>query len=588
MLSFPFSELRPGQDEIISSVRSAIEDGEKLFIQAPTGMGKTAAVLYGAIDAVKDNDCRIVFLTAKHTHQNIVYETLKKIKKSSGIDMVFTGVNGKRSMCLFENSVEPALFIEFCRAVREQGLCDFYKNTFTRSKDVKAAAMEAMSRDISDPASIIEVSKELELCPYEISLLNARRSKVIVANYSHMFDPDISYGFIAKTGLNLTKTIVIVDEAHNLPGKIVDANSFSISLRTLERAYNEATLSGERGIAEKIDRIMSDIKDVKTEKLQNVSDIFSHSDADTIDAITKQHEKGYNIPASFTLKKFVSFVLKLDESHLQYASNDGGYVKLNLFALDPSRYSSELINAFRSCIMISGTLKPLDMFAKLLGVPESRRLVLEDGVAADNRLLINETDTTSKFANRGDQYSMIAKRIDELLENFKHNMIIFFPSYSFMDSVFALISKKDGIIKEQPKIDRDKKSAILSALSRPGSTLFAVIGGNFSESIGLNNNIIRLVAIVGVPFEPPSIRLKAMQEYYEKKFGNGFEYAQALPSMIKTMQAAGRAIRSGRDKAVVLLMDSRYSSGVFTKYLPAGIRTIDGSPLKIINEAGFN
>ena len=588
MLAFPFSELREGQQKIIDAVRSSISKREKLMIQAPTGMGKTAPVLYGALSAAKEQGLRIVFLTAKHTHQNIVYETLRKINNASLEKITFTGVNGKRSMCLFENNVEPSLFIEFCRAVREQNLCDFYKNTFSKSKDVKPNAIEALGEELSDPDSMMEAGSKFEVCPYELSLLNAKRSDVIVANYFHIFDLDTSKSFISKTGLDPKNTIIIVDEAHNLHNRIIDMNSFSISLRTLERAYNEAIVANENDLAAKIDSVIASTRKTEQEEKLDLSRIFKGSDLDTAASITKQNEKGYNIPASFTLEKFISFLLKADDSYVQYASNENGHVKVNVFSLDPSVYAGSTMASFASTILISGTLKPMEMFSNLLGIPDANKLVIEEKNLEANRLVINEIDLTSKFLSRGLQFGLIAARIDDLLESFKHNMIIFFPSYSFMESVFGFVQNKDRVIKEAPRIEREEKQRIISEVTKPGKCLFAVIGGNFAESIGIRNNIIRLIAIVGVPYEPPSIRLKALQNYYQNKFSNGFEYAQVLPSMIKTMQAAGRGIRSSKDRAVVLLIDSRFESAVFRKYLPSGVKTVNGSPMKLIGESGFN
>ena len=588
MLSFPFSELREGQQNIVDAVQNVIKKREKLMIQASTGMGKTAPVLFGALSAAKEQGLRLVFLTAKHTHQNIVYETLRKINGASTDKVIFTGVNGKRSMCLFENNVEPSLFIEFCRAVREQNLCDFYKNTFSKSKDIKPNAIEALSQGLSDPESIMEAGRKFEVCPYEISLLNAKQSDVIIANYSHIFDPDTSKSFMSKTGIDPKNTIIIVDEAHNLHNKIIDMNSFSISLRTLERAYNEALVANENTLAAKIDRIIARVRKTEREEKIDLNEIFKESDLDKAASITKQNEKGYNIPASFTLEKFIAFLLKADDSYVQYALNENGHVKVNVFSLDPSVYAGSTMNSFASTILISGTFKPMEMFANLLGIPDAKKLVIEDKNTDSNRLIINETDLTSRFISRGLQFELIAARIDDLLESFKHNMIIFFPSYSFMESVSRLMQNKDRIIKEAPKIEREEKQRIISELSKSGRCLFAVIGGNFSESIGIKDNVIRLIAIVGVPFEPPSIKLKALQNYYQNKFLNGFEYAQVLPSMIKTLQAAGRAIRSSKDRAVILLIDSRFESGVFRKYLPSGVKTVNGSPIRLINESGFN
>ena len=213
MILFPFKSMRSGQKEIADAIEKTVKERGKLIIQASTGMGKTAATLYSAVKAARENNLKILFLTAKHTHQNIVYDTLRRINESSSEKIAFAGINGKRSMCLFENSVEPSLFIEFCRAVREQNMCDFYSNTFTKNKDVKPAAIEALSENISDTKSVMEIARSFELCPYELSLLNAKQSTVVVANYSHAFDPSIALGFTIRTGIDPANTILVIDEA---------------------------------------------------------------------------------------------------------------------------------------------------------------------------------------------------------------------------------------------------------------------------------------------------------------------------------------------------------------------------------------
>ena len=578
--------MRHGQDKIADSVSSAIKRGSKLMIHAPTGMGKTAAVLYGALNETYGRGIKVVFLTAKHTHQNIVYDTLHRMNSSSA-EIKFAGINGKRSMCLFENNVEPAVFTEFCKAVREQGMCNFYKNTFSKNREMKPAVIDALNEGVGDPLSVMAVSEKYELCPYEVSLLNAKKANVIIANYSHIFDPDIASSFISKAGIDPKKSVLIVDEAHNLPSKISEMNSFSISLRTLERSFSEAVASGYSDLARKVDSIISEMRQVSNEKTVDFTEVFDEKDLEAVESVIEQNEKGYNVPASFTLKKLISILSKADDSYIQYISSDKEHKKMNVFALDPSVYAKQTADSFGSAVFISGTFQPIDMFANLLGIRDAEKLVLGEKELMKNRLMINEIDVTSKFTVRSANYRLTAERIDELLEDFRHNMIVFFPSYNYMEEVHRLLRNKSNVIKEKPNLSREEKSSLLSELSLPGKSMFAVIGGNFSESIGIRNNIIRLVAIVGIPFEPPSVRLAATQDYYEKKSMNGFEYAQVLPSMIKTLQAAGRAIRSSRDKAVILLMDSRYSNTMIRKYLPEGVIEANGSPMKVISEKGF-
>ncbi len=224
----------------------------------------------------------------------------------------------------------------------------------------------------------------------------------------------------------------------------------------------------------------------------------------------------------------------------------------------------------------------MDMFADLIGIKDIKKLNVENKFLKDNRLIINYTNTTSRYQARGSEYDKIGKIIDKILKNSDFNSIFFFPSYAFMDKVYELINERSKIIKENPNLTREEKKGIISKLQNENVSLFAVIGGNFSESIGVKGNKIKLVVVVGVPFEPPSIKLKAMEMYYDKKFGKGFEYAQILNAMIKTMQAAGRTIRSDKDRGVILLMDVRFSYGIFKKYLPQEVITTNEDPTPLI------
>ena len=587
MILFPFKSMRSGQKEIADAIEKTVKERGKLIIQASTGMGKTAATLYSAVKAARENNLKILFLTAKHTHQNIVYDTLRRINESSSEKIAFAGINGKRSMCLFENSVEPSLFIEFCRAVREQNMCDFYSNTFTKNKDVKPAAIEALSENISDTKSVMEIARSFELCPYELSLLNAKQSTVVVANYSHAFDPSIALGFTIRTGIDPANTILVIDEAHNLPAKILDMTSFSISQRNLEKAYSESNMAGYNDIAVKIDKIIAEIRKVTKENAVDIKGIFNELDLEKIEDIVKFHEKGYNIPAAFMLKNFVDKLLSSKDDDITYVSIDEKGRRINVNSLDPADYAKGVIDSFYSTILMSGTFRPISMFSNLLGLEGHQSLEVNGDAITDNRLMVIDKGVTSKFSSREEQYSKIAASINEIMEKAKYNMIFFFPSYYFMDRIYQFMNEKDRIIKEEQKMEREKKNELMEKLSFSSSVLFAVINGNFSESIGIKNNAVKLIGIVGIPFEPPSVKLKAMQVYYDKKMGDGFEYAQVLPSMIKVMQAAGRGIRSKNDKCAIILMDSRYDTQVFRKYLPDDVITVENNLVDTLQKKGF-
>mgnify|MGYP001626163991 CR=1 FL=1 len=580
MLKFPFEKLRKGQEEIIKEVRESIKGHENLMIQAPTGFGKTVAVLFAALNETMPDKKKVLLLTSRHTHQKIVYDTIERISKNSSTKIKYMGINGKSTMCLFENAVEGSIFNEFCRTVKERGMCRFYERTYFQGKPSSIASM-AMRAGISRPEEAMEAGRLYTLCPYELSIIGARNSDVIVANYSHVFNPSIFPSFSSKTGIDPENTVLIVDEAHNLPSRITEMNSISLSIKTIEKAYEEVAIYNQE-LARKLKTIISYAKKSGEEKKINLKEIFDADDEMIVDEIIKRNESTVNVPYSLYLKNFINKAIEADDSYIEYITNENGRSRIHIDSLDPSKYSAEILNDFSSSILISGTLKPMEMFSNILGIPDCKKLSVENHFPAENRYIINDVSATSKFSSRGEFSIKIAEKLEEIKNNFEYGSVVFFPSYEFMSSVVSKIKDRSGLLIEEQNMSREKQAELLSKLNSQRNMLFAVIGGSFSESIDLNNKAVKLIVIVGVPFEPPSLKLKALQEYYQKKFGNGFEYAQVLPAMIKTMQAAGRAIRSEKDRAVIVLMDYRFQSGLLRKYLPEDIKVTDENLLEEI------
>lgn len=567
MLKFPFEDLRPGQSRIINAVEEAIREQKQLMIQAPTGFGKTVAILFGALKEIENSDKRILFLTAKRMHQNVVYDTIEKISRKSGKIINYAGINGKNTMCLLDNKIEPDIFNDFCRTMREKNLCDFYSRTYKSGKTTELAEM-AIRSNVSKPENAIEIGRKFGVCPYEISMQNAKSSKVIIANYFHVFNPAISYAFFTKLNLKPEETILIIDEAHNLPSKIIDTNSASISINRLEKAYQEVSLFDEQ-LSRKVKELILAAKSIEDAAPLDIKNLFDKEDLVELEDIIEKQENLTKIPFSLSLRKLIITALNADESYLQYGSKEDGKIKVNVVSLDPSNVANNTIRQFYSTILFSGTLKPMDMFANLLGIPECKKIELDNYFPIKNRLIINDISTTSKFSSREESSWVIAEKLERIIKNFKYSLIVFFPSYEFMNSVLSKIGNKSKIIVEKQHMTRNEQLQLLSELYESDKALFCVIGGNFGESVDIRNEHVKMAIIVGVPFEPPSIRLKALQNYYQNKFKNGFEYAQVLPTMIKTMQAAGRILRSEKDRAIIVLMDYRFSSKILNKYLPS-------------------
>ena len=243
---FPYEKIRPIQDKLIDLVSNIIKNKKNLIVHAPTGLGKTVATLAPALSLALKKDITIFFLTSRHTQHHLAIETLKHIKKANNIAFDAVDIVGKQSMCVQDHvqDLYSNEFNEYCKHAREKHECEFYENTKKKDQKltVKAKKIIEELRKISPSHSekIIEVCRENDLCPYEISTTLARTTKAIVSDYYYIFHPKISENFFNKTGKKLESSIIIIDEGHNLPNRIRKLFSQKTSTFILSRSITEA------------------------------------------------------------------------------------------------------------------------------------------------------------------------------------------------------------------------------------------------------------------------------------------------------------------------------------------------------------
>ena len=243
---FPYECIRPTQDELMLAVKTSIENKTNLIAHAPTGLGKTIAVLAPALKFALTNGLSIFFLTSKHTQHQIVVNTIKQIRKKSGINIRVSDIIGKKWMCLQQNVDElySMNFHDFCNSLVEERLCEFYvntrQNTGTPTLKAKRLLGEITILGTLHTEEVIEKCKKEKFCPYEISSLLAKESDVIIADYYYVFDPHIRELFFQKIDKKLEKSIIIVDEGHNLPKRCQQLMSSKLTNFMLERAFEEA------------------------------------------------------------------------------------------------------------------------------------------------------------------------------------------------------------------------------------------------------------------------------------------------------------------------------------------------------------
>ncbi len=585
-IMFPYPSVRKIQDEFISSVQKSLENKQDLIVHAPTGLGKTVAALSPALSFAIKNDLSVIFLTSRHTQHHLAIETLKDIKREHDVDITVTDIIGKKWMCsqIGSGNLYSAEFAEFCKKLREEGSCEFYSNCRSGGKlSVRAKqTLSTLNSGIYHIEQILDICRKEKLCPYEIVLMLASKSHVVIADYYYVFHPKISEMFLGRADKELGKSIVIVDEAHNLPVRIRDLASTRISSNILRRAVQEAKKFGYNETIERL-VIIQDIlneyaKDLRVdeERLIKRDDfigkVSTHIDfqqlIDDFDFIANSVREAQRQSYIGSVSAFLESWLGPEEgfARILKLSESGGrqMVMLSNSCLDPSVISRPVIRELYSTIMMSGTLTPTEMYRDLLGFGDTAMETYTSPFPDINRLNLVVPRTTTRFTERNPrQYENIARVCAEITDAVPGNTLLFFPSYHIRDRVyefFAPMSNKACFL-EKPMLSKEEKGRLLEkfkANSDSGAVLLCVASGSFSEGIDLPGDLLKCVVIAGLPLQHPDLETRELIRYYDSKFSRGWDYGYIFPAFNRALQSAGRCIRSETDRGVVVFLDERY------------------------------
>src|SRR3989338_1404638 len=595
---FPYSKIRKIQDEMIEEIDDAIKNRRDLIVHAPTGIGKTIAVLSPALTLALEKDLTIFFLTSRHTQHHIVVNTLRQIKEKYGKEIISCDIIGKQWMCaqpgvdnLYSNE-----FNEYCKAIREENKCEFYLNTKKKSGKVtvnaKAVLGDLKKLSPSHTEDVIGVCLNEKLCPYEISTLIGKEAKVVIADYYYIFHPSIRDTFFQKIGKDLEKSILIIDEGHNLPKRCRDLLTAKISNFMLDRAINEAKKFGFKETKEYLEGIKSILIEFYNVLGENEEERLIKKEG----FIAKINEiKDYDeliadlefIADEIREKQKQSYIGTVAGFLDSWQGGDRGYARifsvkegrqpllgLSYRCLDPSLVTKEVIERAYSTIIMSGTLTPTSMYKDILGFDEAVERKFASPFPKDNKLSLIVPETTTKFTRRSeDEYGRIAKKCAEIVSLVPGNCALFFPSYQLRDSIYKYFNTicKKTIFLEKPRLTKTEKQDMLEIFKKhkdQGAVLMGVATGSFGEGIDLPGDLLKAVVVVGLPLEKPNLETKELIDYYDVKFGKGWDYGYIFPAITKTLQNAGRCIRSEEDKGVIVFLDERYAWPDYKRCFP--------------------
>ena len=584
---FPYDNIREIQSDFIKDIIECIKNKHHLIAHAPTGIGKTASVLSSVLPYIIEKDMTLFFLTSRHTQHKIAVETLKQIKKKYDSKLNVVDFIGKRNMCsqMGAEDLPGGQFYEFCRNLVEKEECEFYENLWSNiglTIETRKFLEENKSK-IYHVEEFLKEARKTRLCPYELALLNAKKANVIIADYYHVFNPTIREAFFKKSNKFLEKCVIIVDEAHNLPSRLRDMMSSSITTSTMDRALKEAkaypdALKILKRVEERFNGICSNVNE---ERLVVREEFIFDDFEDFIDILENAAEdvrETKRRSSMGTVAIFLKSWIGNEDGFVRFIQKENfkgrDFFRLNYNCLDPSINTPEIINK-SLIILMSGTLTPFDMYRDLLGFKDNVILKeYENPFPKENRLNLVVPDTSTKFTKRNPvMFKLIAQQCAAFSHLVPGNVLVFFPSYQLMNIIydpFKVLNDKTLFI-EKRGMTKEEKEEILNkfrSYKKSGAVLFAVSGGSFSEGVDLPGDELKGVIVVGLPLSKPNLETKSLIDYYDGRFGKGWDYAYIFPAMMRVIQSAGRCIRSENDRGVIMFLDERYSMSNYFRCFP--------------------
>jgi DNA excision repair protein ERCC-2 len=591
-LQFPFEEMRPGQEEIVGAVARAVWQRDSLLLSAPTGIGKTMAVLYPAVRQALKMGKKLFFLTSKTLQQDAAVSALKALNDGS---FRVLRIRAKQKMCAH---TEMICHEDFCPYAAK------YSEKMAKSGLVTNIVT---SMSYFDPDLTFELSKSTEVCPFEVSLELIEQADVVVCDYNYIFDPYVGLKAYQQES-DYGDCVLVVDEAHNL----VDRGRGWYSPELHEKSFDEIRnhlyarncwIEGWEDLLEILRAHFRELGEVLegeiTQALCEPSRELFLEQRTEWERVLMEYI-GWKIdnqiaeeddPVIDFYYKLVKFTNLLGEegdefAHIVERTNDG--LKLKVFCKDPSRFLGKIFDSAHATIALSATLEPFDFYRKTLGFPNSRtaELSLPSPFPKANRkiVVISSVDTTYK--RRADSYEQIAETVAEIAESANGNFLALFPSYAFLREV----SERMPPITKRVSIQRNdmtdyERNAILEILRdkpRKGNLILAVSGGMYAEGIDYQGDMLSGVMVVGPALPQVSFEQELLKQYYDEMYGAGFEFAYLIPGMTRVVQSAGRVIRSETDIGIIALLCRRFTQEPYTRFFPAD--WYEDSPRELVSK----
>ena len=590
-IEFPFP-YRKGQRDLAVSVYRTILRKKKLFIQAPTGVGKTISTVFPAVKAVGEElGEKIFYLTAKTITRTVAEQAFETLREQNLKFKVIT-LTAKEKICFCEEtSCNP-------------DDCPYAKGHFDRVNDAVYELL--MQEDVMSREVLEAQARKHKVCPFEMALDVSTWVDGVICDYNYVFDPDARLRrFFAEGGAG--GYLFLIDEAHNLVER--GRQMYSAELCKEDFLAVKKLVKGEAPrFAKRLEACNKILLAMKKEcenykMLDNIShfgiqlmNVLSETDRYLEECVDKEVRETV-LDFYFQVRSFLNIYDGLDENYVIYTEyQENGRFVLKLFCVNPAANLQKCLDKGNSAVFFSATLLPIQYYKRLLSTEKDNYAVyIDSSFDTKKRLLMNGVDVSTRYTMRSrEMYQRYAIYIFRVVKAKMGNYLIFFPSYRFMEDVYqeftqllASDEEEMELIIQQKHMDEEERENFLRAfeMGREKSLIgFGVLGGIFSEGIDLTNEKLIGTLIIGTGLPQGCNEREILKSYFDQKGLYGFDYAYRYPGMNKVLQAAGRVIRTEDDRGVILLLDERFQREKGKEIFPKEWADCERCRLDIVEE----
>lgn len=571
-LEFPFA-YREGQRQMVSSVYHSISSGKQIFIQAPTGVGKTMSTIFPAVRAVGEGKGETVFYLTAKTITRTVAEEAYGILQEKGLWFKVLTLTAKEKLCFCEKTE--------CNPQN----CPYAEGHYDRIND---AVYELWTtQNTYDRETLRNHAEKWHVCPFEMSLDLALWVDGVICDYNYVFDPNVHLKRFFGEGVK-GNYIFLIDEAHNLVERGREMYSAAICkediLEVKKKVKNYSP--GLSRALEKVNRQLLELKKTceKYEILENPGAV-SLGMLQVMGELDKFLEEPPNeevvdeiLDFYFCVRDFLNIDELVDENYVVYTENgEDGKFWMKLFCVNPAANLGAFLGKGISTVFFSATLLPMTYYRKLLSVREDDYgIYVQSPFDRKKRCILIGYDVSSRYTRRNyEEYRRIAEYIARTIWQKKGNYMAFFPSYRLMEEVKAVYETEFSVdwvrcISQTSGMNEREKEEFLEEFSNQDGTLvgFCVMGGVFSEGIDLMGDRLIGAIVVGTGLPQIGTEREILKNYYDTRGENGFDYAYRYPGMNKVLQASGRVIRTQEDIGMILLLDERFRNTDYRSLFP--------------------